>query len=117
MSYTVKSGDLWECALYLTLGCKLAGIEPVLVNGRVSCQLIIEGENLAELQKQYFAGTMEARIFEFRRVFGYLHSTVNKSKKKFQNMLKNTSTKLSTGGSTELTNRGATSLTNNGGVL
>ena len=94
MSYTVKSGDLWECALYLTLGCKLAGIEPVLVNG----QLLIEGENLAILQKQYFAGTMEVRIFEFRRVFGYLHSTVNRSKKKFQNMLKN--------GSTELTNQG-----------
>ena len=56
MSYTVKSGDLWECALYLTLGCKLAGIEPVLVNGHVSCQLLIEGENLGILQKQYFAG-------------------------------------------------------------
>jgi hypothetical protein len=98
MSYTVKSGDLWECALYLTMGCKLAGIEPVLTNGHMSCQLIIEGDNLAELQKQYFAGNMEARIFEFRRVFGYLHSTVNKSKKKFQNVLKNTSTKLSTGG-------------------
>jgi hypothetical protein len=89
MIYTVKSGDLWECALYLTLGCKLAGIEPVLVNGHVNCQLTIEGDNLAELQKQYFAGTMEARIFEFRRVFGYLHSTVNKSKKKFQNILAN----------------------------
>jgi hypothetical protein len=89
MSYTVRSCDLWEGAAYISMGCKLAGIEPVLVNGHVSCQLLIEGDNLAALQKQYFAGTMEARIFEFRRVFGYLHSTVNKSKKKFQNMLKN----------------------------
>jgi hypothetical protein len=116
MSYTVKSGDLWECALYLTLGCKLSGIEPVLVNGHVSCQLLIEGENLAELQKQYFAGTMEARIFEFRRVFGYLHSTVNKSKKKFQNMLKN--------GAADIINHGSASRlvsqsnhTNRGGAL
>ena len=109
MSYTVRSGDLWEGAAYISQGAKLVGIEPVLSNGRVSCELIIEGENLAVLQKQYFAGIMEARIFEFRRVFGYLHSTVNKSKKKFQNMLKN--------GSTELTNRGATSLANNGGAL
>ena len=98
MNYTVKSGDIWECSLYLTLGCKLMGIEPVLANGKVSCQLIIEGENLAVLQKQYFAGTMEARIFEFRRVFGYLHSTVNKSKKKFQNMLKNGVATLNNGG-------------------
>jgi hypothetical protein len=89
MSYTVKSGDLWECALYLTLGCKLLSIEPEHVNGRVNCRLLIEGENLAQLQKQYFAGTMEVRIFDFRRVFGYLHSTVNKSKKKFRNILKN----------------------------
>ena len=101
MSYTVSSGDLWECAAYISLGAKLVGIEPVLSNGRVGCQLIIEGENLAALQKQYFAGLMEARIFEFRRVLGYLHSTVNKSKKKFQNLLKN----------------GSTSLANNGGAL
>jgi hypothetical protein len=98
MSYTITSSDLWECASYIALGCRLAGIEPMLTNGRVSCQLTIEGENLASLQKQYFAGNMEARIFEFRRVFGYLHSTVTKSKKKFQNVLKNASTKLSTGG-------------------
>jgi hypothetical protein len=89
MSYTVKTGDLWEAGAYISMGCKLAGIEPVLVNGHVSCHLLIEGENLGELQKQYFAGNMEARIFEFRRVFGYLHSTVNKSKKKFQNIIKN----------------------------
>jgi len=61
----------------------------VLTNGRVTCHLIIEGKNLAALQKQYFAGLMEALIFEFRRVLGYLHSTVNNSKKKFQNILKN----------------------------
>jgi hypothetical protein len=108
MSYTVRSGDLWECAAYIAMGCKLAGIEPVLTNGRVSCQLLIEGENLAQLQKQYFAGNMEARIFEFRRVFGYLHSTVNKSKKKFQNVLKN---------GTGLTDRASTKLSTGGGAL
>ena len=101
MSYTVKTNDIWESCAYIVLGSKLTGIEPAFSNGRVTCQLIIEGENLAALQKQYFAGTMETRIFEFRRVFGYLHSTVNKSKKKFQNMLKN----------------GATSLANNGGAV
>jgi hypothetical protein len=89
MSYTVRSGDLWEGAAYISLGCKLVGIEPALTNGRVTCHLIIEGENLAALQKQYFAGQMEARIFEFRRVLGYLHSTVNNSKKKFQHILNN----------------------------
>ena len=89
MSYTVKTCDLWESASYISMGAKLVGIEPALTNGRVSCHLIIEGENLAALQKQYFAGLMEARIFEFRRVLGYLHSTVNNSKKKFQNILKN----------------------------
>jgi hypothetical protein len=54
---------------------------------------------------------MEARIFEFRRVFGYLHSTVNKSKKKFQNMLKNGATE------TALTNKDSASLKNNGGSI
>ena len=98
MSYTVKTSDIWESALYISLGATLTGIEPAFSNGRVSCQLIIEGENLAALQKQYFAGTMEARIFEFRRVLGYLHSTVNKSKKKFQNMLKNGSTETTSNG-------------------
>ena len=117
MSYTVSSGDLWECAAYISLGAKLVGIEPVLSNGRVGCQLVIEGENLAELQRQYFGGQMEARIFEFRRVLGYLHSTVSYSKKKFQHILKNTSTKLSTSGSTQLTNHGAASLANNGGAV
>ena len=101
MSYTIKTGDLWESAAYITMGCKLTGIEPMLTSGRVGCQLIIEGENLAELQRQYFGGQMEARIFEFRRVLGYLHSTASNSKKKFQNILKS----------------GATSLANNGGAL
>jgi hypothetical protein len=117
MSYIVKTNDIWESALYISLGCKLAGIEPVLVNGRVSCQLIIEGDNLAALQKQYFAGTMEARIFEFRRVFGYLHSTVNKSKKKFQNMLKNGAPAITTSGSTPPANHAATTLSNRGGSV
>ena len=110
-SYTVKTSDTWEAAVYITFGARLAGIEPVLTNGRVGCQLVIEGENLAELQRQYFSGLMETRIFEFRRVLGYLHSAVNKSKKKFQNILKNGSTKLADHSAT------ADTLADNGGAV
>jgi glutathione peroxidase-family protein len=88
MADRLTTTDLYESTFYLLGGCELTGIEAERVNGTISCRLTFQGEKLAALQSEYFAGNAKVLIFPFRRAFGQVNALVYSAKKKAKNQLR-----------------------------
>jgi len=79
---TITTQDLYECAYYLSNECEIAAVEGVKLSGQVTCQFVISGKNLAELQAAYFKGNALINLFHFRRKYTQLMNYVSEAKKK-----------------------------------
>ena len=87
MPNVVTTTDLYESCYYLLNGCELASIEYSKVNGKITCQLSFQSENITSLQIEYFHGKAKVNLFDFRRAFGQVLSLVKTTKKKAKNKL------------------------------
>jgi len=79
---TITTQDLYECTYYLNNNCEIVAVEGVKLSGQVTCQFVISGKNLAELQAAYFQGNALINLFHFRRKYTQLMSYVSEAKKK-----------------------------------
>jgi len=88
MSETVSTTDLYEGAFYLLGGCQLLAIEAEPINGSITCRLTFQGERLAALQSEYFAGRARVPLLPFRRTFGQVNALVYSAKKRAKAQLR-----------------------------
>ena len=88
MNETVSTTDLYESTFYLLGGCQLTAIEAQRVDGAITCRLTFCGEQLAQLQSEYFAGRAKVALFPFRRAFGQVNALVYSAKKKAKSQLR-----------------------------
>ena len=86
---TISTRDSYEAAYYLLNKCELIEIEGTRMNGKIICNLIFSGNNIASLQLTYLNGEAEANILNLRRMVGMVTSWINTSRKKFKNQLEN----------------------------
>ena len=91
----VSTRDIYEAAYLLLSGAELTEIEGTTVNGKIICNLIFTGEDIASLQLTYLNGEAEANILNLRRMVGQVNAWIHSSKRKFKNQLENN---LSQGG-------------------
>lgn len=87
----VATRDLYEGVYYGMNQCVLETIEGKMENGRLLCEMIFTGDNLAELQTRFFQGTAEVNLIEFRRYYAHLNSFLVKEKRKLKNAMDNNS--------------------------
>jgi hypothetical protein len=88
MDKRVSTTDLYESTFYLLGGCELLGIQAEKVNGSITCRLTFQGENLDELQRDYFAGRAQVLLFPFRRALGQVNALVYSARKKAKSRLR-----------------------------
>ena len=88
MGEQVSTTDLYESTFYLMGGCELVSIEAQRVDGSITCRLTFKGDQLGQLQLEYFAGKAKVPLFGFRRAFGQVNALVYSAKKKAKIQLK-----------------------------
>lgn len=76
--------DLYEAGYYLLNNCTLDGVETTDLEGKLSCRLILTGENTGELQTAYFHTKAEVNLFEFRRMYAHLNKVLAEAKKAYK---------------------------------
>jgi len=76
--------DLYEAGYYLLNHCTLEGVETTELDGKLSCRLILKGENTGELQTTYFHSKAEVNLFEFRRMYSHLNKVMAQAKKEYK---------------------------------
>ena len=84
----VVTSDLYEACFYLVHGCDLKSIEGNLVGGEIICRMSFTSPKLEELQTTYLHGQAEINLFQFRRAYRELTTTVMRTKKKAKELLK-----------------------------
>jgi hypothetical protein len=82
MGEQVSTTDLYESTFYLLGGCELVSIEAQRVDGSITCSLTFKGDQLDQLQLEYFAGKAKVPLFGFRRAFGQVNALVYSAKKR-----------------------------------
>lgn len=86
---TVITSDIYEAAYYSMRGCNLKTIEGVPANGKITCKLTFEGENVEDLQIEYFHGRAMVNLMEFRRMYSQVCNWMSVAKRKLKNELRN----------------------------
>jgi hypothetical protein len=76
--------DLYEAGYYLLNECTLEGVETSELNGKLSCRLILVGENTGELQTLYFHNKAQVNLFDFRRMYSHLNKVLYEAKKAYK---------------------------------
>ena len=76
--------DLYEAGYYLLNDCTLESVEINELEKKLSCRLILSGNNTGELQATYFHGKAEVNLFDFRRMYSNLNRIIAKSKKEYK---------------------------------
>ena len=98
----VVTSDLYEACLvaasgccsamhpgfYLVHGCDLESIEGTLIGGEIICRMTFSGAELEHLQTTYLHGQAEINLFQFRRAYRELTTTVMRTKKKAKELLR-----------------------------
>jgi hypothetical protein len=82
MGEQITTTDLYESTFYLLGGCELVSIEAQRVDGSITCSLTFKGDQLDQLQLEYFAGKAKVPLFGFRRAFGQVNALVYSAKKR-----------------------------------
>lgn len=90
MGEQVSTTDLYEGTFYLLGGCELVSIEAQRVDGSITCRLTFKGDQLGQLQLEYFAGKARVPLFGFRRAFGQVNALVYSAKKRAKGQLRQT---------------------------
>jgi hypothetical protein len=90
MGEQVSTTDLYESTFYLMGGCELVSIEAQRVDGSITCRLTFKGDQLGQLQLEYFAGKAKVPLFAFRRAFGQVNALVYSAKKRAKGQLRQT---------------------------
>jgi hypothetical protein len=80
----VSTTDLYESCYYLLHNCKLEAIEGIPVNGEITCKLFFSGEQIPDLQADYFRGTASVNLFNFRRTYNQISAYIQQTKKKLK---------------------------------
>ncbi|MCD6122957.1 MAG: hypothetical protein J7K04_14060 [Spirochaetales bacterium] len=81
---SITTSDFYEAAYYLLNHYSINTIQCLLVNGKVTCQFIFEGENPGPVQLSYFQGKAEVNLLQFRRAYGQVNSYAYEAKKKWK---------------------------------
>jgi len=90
MGEQVSTTDLYESTFYLLGGCELVSIEAQRVDGSITCRLTFKGDQLGQLQLEYFAGQARVPLFGFRRAFGQVNALVYSAKKRAKGQFRQT---------------------------
>lgn len=80
----VSTTDLYESCYYLLNSCTLEAIEGIPVNGEITCKLYFNGEHITDLQADYFRGTAQVNLFNFRRTYNQINAHIQQTKKKLR---------------------------------
>ena len=81
MSIQVITADLYESALYHTRDFKIESIEIVKENKKEIAVFTFTGNDIKKTQLDYFNGTAEVNLLDFRRSYMHLTSLIGTAKK------------------------------------
>lgn len=81
---TIQTTDTYEVCYYFLNNCTIKDIEVLPLNGKLSCSVIMEGENLPELQVKFFRNEAFVNLFEFRRFYSKVTGYINEAKKQYK---------------------------------
>ena len=85
---TIQTSDPYEMCYAFLNGCTIRDIEVLEVNGKLSCTVIMEGDNLPELQAKFFRNEAYVNLFDFRRFYSRVTGYINEAKKKYKTLQK-----------------------------
>jgi hypothetical protein len=83
----ITTNDCFESAYYLLNGCELIEITGTRVNGKILCNLILTGQNIAQLQLDYLNGKAMANILNLRRMVGQVRIWISNAQRKYKKAL------------------------------
>jgi len=83
----IQLTDVYEIVFFILHGAEILEITPLTINGKITCQILIGGEKLKEVQYKYFSGKAEVNLFTFRRTFAQVHSWMSNAKREYKNQL------------------------------
>jgi len=79
--HTIKTQDIYESAYLLTMGAQIISVEQTLENHKPICKFIISGNNLPELQNNYYNNRALVNLWDFRRSFTRVNALISKTRK------------------------------------
>ena len=85
---TIQTYDIYEICYYFLNQCTIKDIEVIPVNGKLFCNVTMEGDSLPELQAKYFRNDAFVNLFEFRRFYSKVTGYINEAKKKYKTLQK-----------------------------
>ena len=77
----IKTADMYEAAMYESMGFKLEKIEVDTINRRQVASFYYSGEEIQRIQIKYFNGETTVNLLEFRRSYARLNSLIGNAKK------------------------------------
>ncbi|MCG8570381.1 MAG: hypothetical protein MJB14_09600 [Spirochaetes bacterium] len=79
---TVETFDVFEASYYLSAGkCILERVEVTTENSKKLCKVVVSGDDLPLLQKNYLHGEAVTNVFDFRRTYQHLMKLLSFTKR------------------------------------
>jgi hypothetical protein len=83
---TIQTADLYESALYHSLGYPVEKVEIIRENKKLMARFSFSGEGLSQIQFDYFNNKATVNLTDFRR--SYLHISILIGSAKKENLSK-----------------------------
>lgn len=83
-NHEVSTEDIYESAFMLTNGASIINIEVLQENSKSICRFTFSGENLLQLQNDYYNAKAVVNLWEFRRCFNRINSLIGTARKEYR---------------------------------